>query len=80
MIYQSGRYYMVVGAPENRRDISVEIYIDNEQWAEANDDNGPQVVEFYGRKSGKAWEIPMVDALDLLKRAADELSRRPRKK
>ena len=80
MIYQNGRYYIVVGAPENRRDISVEIYIDNEQWAEVYDDNGPQVAEFYGRDSGKPWEIPLLDAADLLKRAREELDRRPRKK
>jgi hypothetical protein len=79
-MYKQGRYYMVVGTPDNRRDISVEIYIDMEQWAEVYDDDGPQVAEFYGRASGAAWNIPLADALDLLKRASDELNRRPRKK
>lgn len=78
MVYRQGRFELIVGSPPNRRDISVEIYIDEEQWAEVYDDPGHQVVEFFGRKSGKPWELTMSEALDLLKRASDELKRRPR--
>lgn len=78
MAYESGRYKIIIGSPPNRKDISVEIYVDAIQWAEVYDDPGYPLVDF-SQPPGGAPPIKAADALDLLNRAIKMLSDRPRK-
>lgn len=74
-----GRYALTVGAPENRKDISVQIFVDGIQIAEVCDDPGFPIVEFYEGQS-RPIPVPVTDMLKLLRSAVDELEKRPRRK
>lgn len=78
MSYERGDYRLVVGTPPDRKDISVEIWIGDAQFAEVYDDPGYPVVEFYDVKKPRIV-IKTADMLDLLNRAVAELADRRRK-
>jgi hypothetical protein len=79
MAEPASRFAVVVGSPPERRDLSVEVYIDGEQWGEVHDDPGHIVTEFFGRANGKAWVLTAAEAQELIRRACAELEARPRR-
>lgn len=76
-MYKSGRFYMTVGAPPERTDISVQIFVDKVQIAEVHDEPGYPVVEFYDLEQ-PTKVVKVEEIIDLLNRAVRMLAERPR--
>jgi hypothetical protein len=73
-----GELELIVGAPPDRIDISVEIYAGDIQLAEVCDDPGYPVVEFY-QLCNPPFAVRTEVLMDAIRRATEILAKRPRK-
>ena len=62
-----------ITSPPDREELIAEIIIDDEQWAEINQEREQLSVEFYPRRDGKPWEFPLDEARALLDQAETRL-------
>jgi len=55
-----------IASPPDREKLVAQIMMDNEQWAEINQEGIELEIEFYPRQDGKPWVIPFNAALQAL--------------
>ncbi len=62
-----------ISSPPDRERLVAEIVLDNEQWAELNQEGNRLELEIYPKRSGGAWRLDFEDVLNVLEEAKKEL-------
>ena len=62
-----------IASPPDREKLVAMILVDNDQWAELNQESEKLTLEIYPRQDGKPWAIDFVDALQALQDARQRL-------
>jgi hypothetical protein len=66
-----------IASPPDREKLVAQIMVDQEQWAEINQERVELEVEFYPRQDGKPWVVPFDAALQALEEGRRRLSGTP---
>ena len=62
-----------ISSPPDRDCLVAEIFMDNNQWAEVNQESGELMLELYPRKDGQPWVFDFETALEVLQAAKKKL-------
>jgi hypothetical protein len=64
---------IITASPPDRDFLVTEIWVENEQLAEINREQGAISVEFYSRRDGQPWRLDFEEAVSALAQAEAEL-------
>jgi len=62
-----------IASPPDREKVVYEIVINNEQFAEVNQETEKRSVEIYPKKDGAPWILELEELIDLLQKAKKNL-------
>ena len=62
-------FRICLSSPPDRNKLVVEVFFENQQWAELNQEGQDIEIEFYHRMDGHPWKIPYDQAILALKEA-----------
>jgi len=63
-----------IASPPDRKRLVAMLLINNEQWAEINQESDKLTLELYPRQDGKPWVIDFDDAIQMLHTGKKRLS------
>src|SRR5262249_40812017 len=62
----SEKMRICISSPPDRKRLVAELFLDNEQWAELNQEGNRLELEIYPKLSGSAWRLDFEDVLNVL--------------
>ena len=60
-------------SPPDRESLAAEIILNDEQWAELNQEEGTLTLEIYPRRDGQPWQLNFESVMTALKKAKERL-------
>ena len=62
-----------ISSPPDRNFLVVEFFVDLEQWAELNQEDGKLTLEIYPARSGNPWVFDFDEMISLLEKSKNDL-------